>query len=49
MEIANIVIGVGIVVLNLIPIITRKFEWFRITIPVSVILSLILIFSKGLF
>jgi len=47
MEIANIVIGIGIVILNLIPMITKRFKWFRITIPVSVILALILIFSRG--
>lgn len=44
----NIVIGIAMIVLNLIPILLRKFKWLNITIPISVILALILLFSKNI-
>lgn len=47
MAVENIIIGVAIIVLNLIPIIFRRFKWLNITIPVSVILALVLLFSKN--
>lgn len=40
-EITNLIIGGTIFALNLIPLVFRKFKWFQITIPLSLLIAAI--------
>ncbi|MEK6848165.1 MAG: hypothetical protein AABX65_00855 [Nanoarchaeota archaeon] len=46
-ELTNLVIGLGIIILNLIPFIINEQKYFKITIPLSLLLAAIrVIFIK---
>jgi len=37
----NLIFGITIIILNLIPIITKKYKYFGITLPLSLLLGAI--------
>lgn len=45
-ETANLIIGIGIIVLNLVPFIAKKPKYLFLTILVSLIMLFLLIFFK---
>lgn len=44
---ANVVVGILIIVINLIPMILRKWKYLQFTIALSLLVSLILIYVGG--
>lgn len=40
-EISNLIFGITIILLNLIPILMKKQEYFKVTIPLSLLLGAI--------
>ncbi len=43
LETANLIVGAGVIILNLIPFILRKLKWLILTIAISLFLILALI------
>lgn len=47
-EIINLIVGGGIVILNLIPFIIKKTRYLFLTIAISFFMVLLLLFFKGI-
>ncbi|MBS3118566.1 hypothetical protein J4417_02675 [Candidatus Woesearchaeota archaeon] len=41
MELINIIVGIGIIILNVIPIILKKEKYLGVTIPLSLLIAAI--------
>ncbi|MDI6737734.1 MAG: hypothetical protein QME12_04440 [Nanoarchaeota archaeon] len=48
-ETANLIVGGGIIAINLIPLLLRKPKYFLLTSVISVIMALLLIFMRSSF